>query len=173
MDTVGQLDQDHPDVLNHRQEHLAKRLGLPSLRGVVAQPPDLGHAIDAPGDLGTECPFQLLDRDCGVFHRIVQQADDECHAVEMHVSQKVGHFKQVAQIGLAGPSLLTRVILGGEIESAPQQAGIFPGPMLQQLSREFVVAPVEVRCRTWAPGRRIAGGGHGWDRLALGSGLRR
>ncbi len=43
---VGELDQDHPDVLGHRQQQLAEILGLGSLGRGQLQLRQLGDAID-------------------------------------------------------------------------------------------------------------------------------
>ena len=58
VEPVGELDQDDPDVLGHRQQHLADVLGLLLLVAVGAELRQLGHAVDELGDLG---PEPLLD----------------------------------------------------------------------------------------------------------------
>ena len=51
---VGELDQDHPQVGDHRQEHLAERLGLLLFLRDVGVAGDLGDAVDQLGDLVAE-----------------------------------------------------------------------------------------------------------------------
>ena len=46
MQTVGQFNQDHPDVLGHREKHLAKILRLLFLASAFLKPVQLGDAVD-------------------------------------------------------------------------------------------------------------------------------
>ena len=54
VETVGQLDDQHPQVLGHRHQHLAHGGGLLGLLGVELDPLQLGDPVDDGGDLGTE-----------------------------------------------------------------------------------------------------------------------
>ena len=51
---VGQLDQDHADVVDHRQQHLAEVLRLPLFARRKRNGADLGHALDDVRDFGPE-----------------------------------------------------------------------------------------------------------------------
>jgi hypothetical protein len=57
---VGQLDQDHPDVLGDREHHLAEVLGLGLGLGLELQVRQLGDAIHQVGDLGPELAADAL-----------------------------------------------------------------------------------------------------------------
>ena len=72
MEAVRQLDQDHSDVLDDGQQHLAERARLPRFGGLVAQPPDLGDAIDAERDVFPEFALDQAERGGGVLDRVVQ-----------------------------------------------------------------------------------------------------
>ena len=51
VEPVGELDEQDPDVLGHRDEHLAQRRGLLGLLGVELEPVQLGDAVDDRGDV--------------------------------------------------------------------------------------------------------------------------
>ena len=54
VEAVGELDDEHPQVLGHRHEHLAHRGGLLLLARVEADPLELGDAVDDRRHLGPE-----------------------------------------------------------------------------------------------------------------------
>ena len=56
---VGELDQDDAHVARHRQQHLAKRLGLAFLAGGELQLVQFGQAIDQVGGRRAEALDQL------------------------------------------------------------------------------------------------------------------
>ena len=51
---VGELDQHHPDVMRHRNDHLAEILRLLFLAALEGDLRDLGHAVDQLGDFSAE-----------------------------------------------------------------------------------------------------------------------
>ncbi len=54
---VGQLDDDDPHILRHSQQHLSDVLRLPLLtRGLIADLPQLGHAVHQQGDIAAKLP---------------------------------------------------------------------------------------------------------------------
>ena len=54
VEPVGELDQDDPDVLGHRHDHLPVVLGLRLLAARELDPRQLRDALDELGDLGAE-----------------------------------------------------------------------------------------------------------------------
>ena len=54
MQPVGELDQDDPDVLGHRDHHLAVVLGLAVVAALEGDARELGHAVHELGDLLAE-----------------------------------------------------------------------------------------------------------------------
>ena len=54
VEPVGQLDDQDPEVLGHRHQHLAHGGGLLRLLGVEADAVELGDAVDDGGHLGAE-----------------------------------------------------------------------------------------------------------------------
>ncbi len=72
VQAVGELDQQDPNVLRHRDEHLAHRRGLLLLPRVELEAVELGDAVDDRGDVGTEPHLQIVERDRRVLDRVVQ-----------------------------------------------------------------------------------------------------
>jgi hypothetical protein len=73
VETVGQLDQDHPDVGGHRHHHLAVVLGLALVAALERDLGQLGDAVDELGDLVAEPLPDLVEAGAGVLDRVVQQ----------------------------------------------------------------------------------------------------
>jgi hypothetical protein len=107
VQAIRQLDHEHADVLRHRDDHLAHRLGL---RGVaVLDLVELGHAVDEHGDLIAELLGQLLERVLGVFDGVVQQRRGDRHGGHPQLGEDLGHRDGVGDVGLAAAPLLPPV----------------------------------------------------------------
>jgi hypothetical protein len=73
VQTVGQLDDDHPDIFGQGDEHLAKILRLQG--GVLVEYPRyFGESIDDDGYPLAKIPADEVQRHIGVFNHIVQQS---------------------------------------------------------------------------------------------------
>ena len=118
---VAELDDDHADVVDHREQHLAEVLGLPLLARRKRNGADLGDAFDDVRDLRPEEFLDALDRRQGVFDHVVQQAGGDGDRVELHVGEEIGDRERVYQIGLAGMAHLSAVLEGGEHVRSPEQ----------------------------------------------------
>ncbi len=59
VQAVGELDQDHPDVPGHRDQHLAVVLGLAVVAALEGDAAQLRHAVHQPGDLLAELSLDL------------------------------------------------------------------------------------------------------------------
>jgi hypothetical protein len=83
VQAVGELDQDHPDIARHGEQHLAEVLRLGLLLGLEFDAVELGDAVHQVGDVLAEfvADFSLGDR-C-VFHHVVQQRSGERRAIEV------------------------------------------------------------------------------------------
>ena len=62
VQTVGQLDQDHPDIVRHGKQHLAEIFRLALFLGLEMDLADLGDAIDEICHLGAEDRSPALQR---------------------------------------------------------------------------------------------------------------
>ena len=73
VQTVGQLHQQHADVLRHGQHQLAEILRLLGLVRLQLDARQLGDAVDQARDLLAEQLLDLLERGVGILDRVVQQ----------------------------------------------------------------------------------------------------
>ena len=107
VETVGQLDENHADVVGHRQDHLSNALGLALFRRRHVELAQLGDAIDHMADALAEVFGDLLFSGMGVFNDIVKKGG--CHTlhVQLHVCQNIGHFQWMSQIRLSGQTRLS------------------------------------------------------------------
>ena len=114
VDPVGQLDEDDPDVVGHRQDDLPDGLGPADFGRHLLDPADLGHALDQVGDLLAEILADVRGRRVRVLENVVEEGGDERCLVELHVGQVVGHFERMAEIGFPGTADLPFVGLARE-----------------------------------------------------------
>ena len=75
VETVGYLDQDHPDIVAHRQQQLTEILCLRRRLFAEDTAGYLRQAIHDLGDLLAEHVLNILDRIFGILHHVVQKAE--------------------------------------------------------------------------------------------------
>jgi hypothetical protein len=114
VQAVGQLDQDHPDVLGDRQHHLAEVLGLGLGLGTELQVGQLGDAIDQLGDLRSELGADAFLAGRGVLHHIVQDGGDDGLVVHPHLAHGAGDRQRMVDVRLPGLARLPFVRLRPE-----------------------------------------------------------
>ncbi len=114
----GPADDDHPDVVHHRQQHFAEALRLPFFGREEIQFAQLGDAIHAACHVLAEVLANVLHGDACVFHHVVQQARFQADLVHAHVRQQVRHHQRMHHVGVAGIARLQLVILGSETEGS-------------------------------------------------------
>ena len=158
MEPVGQLHQDDPDVVDHRQEHPAKVLGLLGLPGGERDARELRDALDDMGDLRAEQLGDALDRGEGVLDHVVEQASGHGHGVQTHVRQQVGHLEGMHEVGLAGVADLALVLPGGEHVGPPEQLEIGVGAVAADLVDQVLEPNHGARCLTLVTGSRASSG---------------
>ena len=113
VETIGQLDDEHPHVTSHRHDHLADRRRLLLLAVGESDSIQLGDTVD-------ECRHRLavffrhrLDREFGVLDRVVQQGSDHRLGVHSVPGQEVGDGERMGDVRLARLPALTRVQVAG------------------------------------------------------------
>ena len=109
VETVGELDQQDPDVARHGHDHLADVLGLLLLASLELDPLQLGQPVDDARDLLAELLLDLGHRDVGVLHRVVQQRGGDRRRVQVQVGQDRGDGDRMHDEVLAGEPLLALV----------------------------------------------------------------
>ena len=114
VQAVGQLDQDHPDVLGHGQDHLADVFGLGLFLGLEGDEAYFGDPVHDVGHFLAEKLLQLVHGGLGVLHGVVEQARGDGGGVQAHVGQDAGGFQGMGQVGFAGKAHLPGVGGGGK-----------------------------------------------------------
>ena len=112
MQPVGQLDDDHPDVCGHSQDHLPHVLGLAFLTAGELHLADLGDPVHDIRRFTAEEPFNFREFGIRVFYGVVKQTGHHTDHIHFHLCQDVGHLQGVGQIGFPGKTDLTLVDLG-------------------------------------------------------------
>ena len=101
VEPVGELDEDDPDVLGHRQEHLPDVLGLLLLVGMGAELRQLRHAVDEAGDLRPESLLDVDEAVLGVLGHVVEERRLDGDRVDAEVGQDLGRGDRVGHVRLA------------------------------------------------------------------------
>ena len=148
VEPVGQLHQDDPDVVDHRQQHLAEVLGLALLARRERDRPQLGHPLHDVGDVVAEQLPDPLDRGLGVLDDVVEQTSGDGHDVQFHVRQQVGDFDRMDEVGLPGVADLAFVFEGREDVRPPEQLDIGLGVVAPDLFHEVLEPDHGWRCLT-------------------------
>ena len=131
VQTVGELDQQHPHVVGDRQQQLAQVLGLLGLLGDEVEPLELGQSLDQRADVLAEHLVDLVAGRRGVLDRVVQERGRDGRVVELEIGQDRRDLERMGKIGIAGGALLLAMRLHG----------IDIGAVEQRLARVRVVAP--------------------------------
>ncbi len=109
---VGELDQDDPDVLGHRQDHLAVRLGLRLLPRPELDARELRHPVDEQGDLLAELGRDVVAARAGVLEDVVQERRDDHGRLLAEPGADLRDRDRVHDERLAGLAELAGVALG-------------------------------------------------------------
>ena len=124
VQAVGQLDQQHPPVLGHGDEHLSNGRRLLGLSGIELQTVELRDAIDDRRHLVAELVGQPGRRDAGVLDGVVQQRRGDRGLVEPQVGRDVGHRDGVGHVGLTGSTELALVRVDRHEPGATDQLNV-------------------------------------------------
>ena len=111
VQAVGELHQQHADIVRHRQHQLAEVFRLLGALAEEFELRQLRHAIDKAGDLLAEVLPDIFERDERIFDRVVQQRGDDRRRVELQVGEDGGDFERMCEIGIAGRAELLSVRL--------------------------------------------------------------
>lgn len=109
MEAVGELDQQHPDVLRHRHDHLAHGLGLGAL--AVLDLVELGDAVDEHRHLVAELGGEVRQGISRVLDGIVQQCGRDRPWAESELREDLRDSERMRDVRLAALPLLPLVLL--------------------------------------------------------------
>ena len=124
VQAIGELDQDDPDVLGHRDHHLAVVLGLAVVAALEGDAGQLGHAVDQLAHLLAELLPHLVERSARVLDGVVQQRGAQGGRVHPHPRADLGHSDRVHDEVLAAGPALVGVARAREDERARDQVAI-------------------------------------------------
>ena len=124
VEPVGQLHEDHADVVDHGQQHLPEILGLTLLARRELDRAELGHAFDHMGHVRPEELLNALDGRLRVFDDVVEEAGGDGHDVELHVGEEIRDLERVDEVRLPGVADLSLVLEGGEDVRPPEQLDV-------------------------------------------------
>ena len=138
VEAVGELDQDDPQVLRHRDDQLAVVLGLRVLAALELDARQLGDALDELGDLVAELGLHLVEIDARVLDDVVEQRGGERRLVELEPGEDPRHAPRVVDELLARAAHLVGVGARGEIEGAGQQLPVGVGLVRLDLGEQLL-----------------------------------
>ena len=144
VEPVGELDQDDPDVLGHRQEHLPDVLGLLLLVAVGAELGQLGDAVDELGDLGPETLLDVGQAVLGVLRDVVEERRLDGDRVDPELGQDLRRGDRMRDVRLAGRPLLALVGDDREIERLADRLEVGAGVLLEDRGVELGPHPLEI-----------------------------
>jgi len=121
---VEELDQQHPDILSHRHDHLADRCCLCLFAIRVSNPVQLGHAVDQLRDILSELPRQLGKGHMSVFDRVMEKGGNDGVLVEPILGEHQGYGEGMSDVGVAGLPLLADMGLSGHLVGTAQPIDI-------------------------------------------------
>ena len=113
VQAVGELHQQHANVVRHGQQELAEILGLLGTFRCQLDARQLGDAVDQIGDLDAEEIGKLVDRRASVLDGVVKDRGDDGRRVELQVGQNARDFDGMREIGIAARPHLTAMLLHG------------------------------------------------------------
>ncbi len=118
---VAELDQQHADVLAHRQQELAQIFRGALVLGHLLDLGKLGHPVDQPRHLGSEMLLDVLDRRQRILDRVVEQRGGDGLLIELEIGHQPGDFDRMAEIGIAAGADLRAMFLHGVDIGAVEQ----------------------------------------------------
>ena len=137
---VGELDQQHADVVGQSEQELAQILGRALVLGLGLDLRQLGHPVDQPRDVLAEQLLDLLGRRERVLDRVVEDRGDDRLVVELEVGEDPGDLDRVAEIGVAAGPHLGAVGLHREDVGAVDQPLVGIGVIGANLLDQFILA---------------------------------
>ncbi len=112
MQPVGQLYQDHPDVIGHGDQHLAEVLCLILFLGLEMDLADLGHPVNQFSDFLAEHLGQFFRGGQGILNGIMEKTGHNAGNIQLQTGKESGNFKGMDNIRLTGKAGLALMHLG-------------------------------------------------------------
>ena len=107
VQAVRQLDDDNPDILGHGQQHFTDIFRLLLRPAGIRDIGELGDTVHQLRYIGAELLFDVLQRDGGILHHIVQKRADDGIGIHAESHQNNGDRNGVRDVRIAGGAYLT------------------------------------------------------------------
>ena len=121
VQAICQLDQDHPQIARHRQQHLAETLRIRFLAIGKLQLVQLGDAIHQFGHGLAELLGDVAARQWRVLDGVVQDRGDQGLDIQPLLGQHLRHRHRMGDVGLTGLAHLPGMRRRPHRPSPPQQ----------------------------------------------------
>ena len=148
---VGQLDQQHTDVVGHRQQELAQVLRRALVVGLGLDLRQLGDTVHQPRDRGAEQLLDLFGGGDRVLDGVVEDGSGDRLVVEPQVRQDARDLDWMREIGIARCALLRAMCLHrediGAVEKRLVGVGIVVEDPIDQLVLPEHAIPMGWRAR--------------------------
>jgi hypothetical protein len=162
VQTVGQLDQDDPQVAGHGQQHLAEVFGLGFFVGLELDLVELGDAID---QLCRDAPEALGDLglgDVGVLHHVMEEGGTQGLRIQVPAGENLGDGYRMGNVGLAALAHLPVMGIGGKVVGGLDAAYVFG----TEIGRDLRPQPAEIEGHDTGGGRLENAAATDWDGAA-------
>ena len=166
MEAVGQLDENHANIGDHGQQHLAHVFGLAVFAVGELDLVDLGDTFNNVRHLIAKTSLDFFAGGGGVFHGVVEESGGDGGGVHLHLREHLCNFKGMNDVGLAGSSNLAFMVLNAEIPGFADETDIFTGTVRLNAPEQSLKALIDqglfrgARSRRGLPGRARGGAGH-------------
>ncbi|OPZ64254.1 MAG: hypothetical protein BWY83_03233 [bacterium ADurb.Bin478] len=121
VQTVGEFDQDHPDIADHGEQHFAKVLRLPLFKLHQFDLRDLGDPIHQLGDIVAELLLHLFNGYIRILRDIMEHTAGDGLIVHAQADENFCHLQRMLEIGPAGFTQLVSMGVVAELERLAQQ----------------------------------------------------
>ena len=174
VQAVGELHQQHADVVRHREQELPEVLGLGALCGLQLDLVELRYPVDQPADGGAEQAIDVVERGAGVLDRVVQECRRDRGGIEPVVGEDARDLDRMVEIGVARGAELDPVRLHrehvGPVEQVLVDVGVVgPDPLDQLVLPHHPAARLARGCRLRRLGGRRLPGDHDLERFTHGA----
>ena len=106
VQAVGELDEQHANVVGDGEQELAQVLGLLGLPGNEFELFQLGQTLDQAADIMAEQAVDLGAGGVGILDGVVQERRRDGGVVELEIGEDRGDFERMREIGVAGIAFL-------------------------------------------------------------------
>jgi hypothetical protein len=109
MKSIGELDNDNPDIPGHGQQHFPEIDNLLFGETSEFQSGHLGKAIDHFGDIVAKFPLDFNGRRIGVLYNVMQQSRRNGIGIHMMLGENKSHVQTMFHEGVARFAILSCV----------------------------------------------------------------